>query len=84
MTDKPRDQRAEQAIREFGSTALNVAQVRSGYVRRAQDVSASLRSAYRNGEMSAKAAAQAAQQVIGGTAGAIGGSRPCSREATEG
>lgn len=67
MSAKPWDASAEQAIREFEATALafayqaiNIAQVRSEYVRRAQEVSASLRNAYRTGEMSAKAAAETA------------------------
>lgn len=67
MSQKPVDAATQAAIRQFESAALNfayqainIAQVRSEYIRRAQEVSASLRTAYRTGEMSAKAAAEAA------------------------
>ncbi|MEM8724737.1 MAG: hypothetical protein AAGE86_04355 [Pseudomonadota bacterium] len=61
------DPNTEQAIRAFESTAINaayqmidIAEVRSEYIRRAQEGSAALRNAYRSGEMSARAAAESA------------------------
>lgn len=64
---KPDDSTVEEAIRQlevaslnFAYQAINISTVRSEYVRRTQEVTASLRAAYRNGEMSAKAAAEAA------------------------
>lgn len=67
MSMKPADPAAEEAIRQLEVTALNfayqtinISTVRSEYVRRTQEVTSSLRGAYRNGEMSAKAAAEAA------------------------
>ncbi len=67
MTERALDPSTEQAIRAFEATAINfayqainIAEVRSRYIRHAQEISASLRSAYRNGEMSAKAVAEAA------------------------
>ncbi len=70
MSTKPSNPTTEEAIRQLEVTALNIAyqanniaSVRSAYTRRAQEISSSLRAAYRNGEMSAKAAAQAAQEM---------------------
>lgn len=67
MSEKPPNPQTEQAIRAFETTAINfayqfinISQVRSEYISRAQEMSASLRLAYQNGEMSAKAAAEAA------------------------
>lgn len=67
MSMKPQDPAVEEAIRElevaalnFAYQAINISSVRSEYVRRTQELTASLRAAYRNGEMSAKAAAEAA------------------------
>jgi hypothetical protein len=67
MRLKPLDPDVEKALRQFETAALNfayqaisISHVRAVYVRRAQEVTASLRLAYRTGEMSAKAAAEAA------------------------
>ena len=67
MSGKPTDPTTEAALREldvaalnFAYQAINIASVRSQYVSRAQEVTSSLRLAYRSGEMSAKAAAEAA------------------------
>lgn len=70
MSRKPEDRQTEEALRLLESTALNYAyqainiqQVRSEYIRRSQELSSSLRAAYRNGDISAKAAAETAQQM---------------------
>jgi len=67
VTQRPLDPNTEQAIRALESTAINfayqainISSVRSEYIRRAQEITTSLRSAYRTGEMSAKAAAESA------------------------
>ncbi|MEL6531215.1 MAG: bacteriocin class II family protein [Pseudomonadota bacterium] len=67
MTQRPIDPHTEQAIRALESTAINfayqainISSVRSRYIQEAQKISESLRSAYRSGEMSAKAAAESA------------------------
>ena len=67
MSEKPVNRQTEEALRLLESTALsfayqfiNISQVRSEYIRRSLELSSSLRAAYRGGEMSAKAAAEAA------------------------
>lgn len=50
----------EVAALNFAYQFINIASVRSEYIRRTQEMSSSLRAAYRNGEMSARAAAEAA------------------------
>lgn len=67
---KPVDHEAEIAIRQLEVTALNfayqatnIASIRSEYARRTQELTANLRAAYQNGEMSAKAAAQTANEM---------------------
>lgn len=67
MSNKPVDPTTEAALRQLEATALNfayqainISSVRSLYVRRAQEMTSLLRQAYRSGEMSAKAAAEAA------------------------
>ncbi|MEM9501740.1 MAG: bacteriocin class II family protein [Pseudomonadota bacterium] len=70
MSDKPPNPQTEEAIRLLESTAINfayqginIAQVRSEYIRRAKEVTETLQDAYRSGEMSAKAAAEAAHDM---------------------
>lgn len=53
----------ESAALNFAYQAINIASVRSQYIRRTQELSASLRAAYGNGELSAKAAARAAYRM---------------------
>lgn len=67
MTAKPLDPAVETALRQFEATALNfayqainISSVRSEYIRRTQEVTSSTRTAYRSGQMSTKAAAEAA------------------------
>ena len=69
MTKVP-DPVAETAIRQLEVTALhfayqatNIASVRAEYTRRTQELTTNLRAAYLNGEMSAKAAAQTANEM---------------------
>lgn len=67
---KALDPQTEIALRQLEVTALNfayqatnIASVRAEYTRRTQELTRSLRAAYQNGEMSAKAAAQTANEM---------------------
>lgn len=67
MSEKPPNPQVEEALRLLESTAINfayqginIAEVRQEYIRYAQEARDSLSAAYRSGEMSAKAAAEAA------------------------
>lgn len=51
------------AALNFAYQSINIANVRSAYVRHAQEITNSLRIAYRSGEMSAKAAGLAAYEM---------------------
>lgn len=64
------DPQTEAALRQLEVTALNfayqatnIASVRAEYTRRTQELTRSLREAYQSGEMSAKAAAQTANEM---------------------